>query len=105
MYKPLHLSKEEFNALPKETILFCSALGNELYTTAFSDFTLCREEIRDITAYYLSKNIPYTEEDAKGNFSNLFILEVCWNDKQLNGNNAECIIFFEGRFWTLSLKD
>jgi len=98
--KLLKLSKEEFNKLPSSTIVMCSANGSDLYSTVFSEFKLCPEELKDGLAEMKRQEIPFSENDAKGNFSNSFILDYLWMDDSKNGNNTETIIFYEGKCYS-----
>lgn len=94
--KTLRLSKEEFDKLPPQTILQCSGCNDELYSTLFSNFKLSPEELRDGLIIMKHKGISFTEEDAKGNFSNNFILDYLWEDDTKNGNNTETFVFHDG---------
>jgi hypothetical protein len=94
--KTLRLTKEEFNKLPPQTILHCSGYNDDLYSTLFSDFKLSPEELRDGLFIMKEKGVSFTEEDEKGNFSNLFILDYLWENDTKNGNNTETFVFHEG---------
>jgi hypothetical protein len=94
--KTLCLSKEEFNKLPPQTILQCSGNGDDLYSILFSDFKLSSEELKAGLFIMKEKGVSFTEEDEKGNFSNLFILDYLWEDDTKTANNTETVVFHEG---------
>lgn len=96
--KTLNLTEEEFNKIPPNTIVQYSSDGSDILGTVFSEFKLSPEELRDYIHSMRKKNISFSCEDEKGNFSNTFILDCLWSDKSKNGNNTETIAFINGEY-------